>query len=251
MSSKESGIILVRSRISSPLLTPETFKKWYEEVHIPDVLATGKVRFALRYRAVDEEGAAGGLPFLAIYHLDDMSWLHEDDCTFWKIPLHSDILPEGAATIFDVAQFDTAFYTTFGYIEAGAFHAGAADISVTAPGDLLRLQPLDWDRDTDADGLAEKLACVDANRRASAPARSVLYHVDKSRPHPPSFPPKATVPGERKILTIHEMFGGNGFAKAVSDDDKESAAVVEYKLLSARPIRWDTTKKNPSTVSPS
>ncbi|KAK0658689.1 hypothetical protein QBC41DRAFT_237857 [Cercophora samala] len=114
------GIIAVRSRPCSPLLTPIVFQKWYEDVHIPDVLATGHVNLAKRYQlSSSETHPSNPMPFLAIYHLPDMNWLHKDNCQFWKIPLHSKVLPGDNTSIFDVAEFKTEFYETIDTVELG------------------------------------------------------------------------------------------------------------------------------------
>jgi hypothetical protein len=34
------GLLFVNSKITSPDLSPEAFKRWYEDVHIPDIFKT-------------------------------------------------------------------------------------------------------------------------------------------------------------------------------------------------------------------
>ncbi|KAK3987302.1 hypothetical protein QBC44DRAFT_331827 [Cladorrhinum sp. PSN332] len=107
--SPRPGIIIVRSGIISDDLTVETFSKWYEEIHIPDVLATAGVKAAARYQQ-STSAQPGTLPYLAVYNLDDLNWLHQDACEFWKIPLHSNVLPNDKQTVFTWAKFETEFY---------------------------------------------------------------------------------------------------------------------------------------------
>lgn len=207
MSSPKPGIILVRSRISSLSLTPETFRKWYEDVHIPDVLATNKVKAALRYHTIHHPRQADDEddlpPYLAVYHLDDMNWLHEDDCAFWKLPLVVHLPPDGVVSIFDVAEFDMTFYTTVSCIDTGSKDPNAADYSV-AP-DFLRLIQSHSDQG-EVGGAEALLKCRYTNAGASGAVRSTLLHVDESRPHPPHFPPKTASTGEKKYLCIVSFF---------------------------------------------
>lgn len=65
------GVLLVESYPSSPDRADE-FSKWYDDIHIPDVLALEGYVSARRYKPLDGNG-----PFLAMYDLeaDDLSTL--------------------------------------------------------------------------------------------------------------------------------------------------------------------------------
>lgn len=58
------GILFVESRPSSPERTEE-YNRWYNEVHIPDVLRVPGFRSARRFAPVDGEG-----PFVAVYEIE-------------------------------------------------------------------------------------------------------------------------------------------------------------------------------------
>lgn len=100
------GLLYVASRIKSPpLVSPELFRKWYDEDHIPSLCSANPkdgLVFAIRYRSTDPKAdVAGGEatadvphPFLAIYKLNDVHWLASDG--FRDIPVTSDLLPKEA-----------------------------------------------------------------------------------------------------------------------------------------------------------
>ncbi len=102
------GILFATSRISDDSLDGETFRKWYEDVHIPDVLATSGVDTAFRFKALDTEQAER--PYLALYLFRDLEWLSTGE--YFKVPLTSDLLPNQSKHISDVADFDMRFYQT-------------------------------------------------------------------------------------------------------------------------------------------
>ncbi|KAF2430183.1 hypothetical protein EJ08DRAFT_255884 [Tothia fuscella] len=99
------GIILSGSHISKPdLLSDDLFNKWYNTVHIPDVLSTGGVTRATRY--TDANPSAKN-KYISIYEIPDLSITSSE--AFKNIPMTSGILPDGA-NIHDLANFDTRFY---------------------------------------------------------------------------------------------------------------------------------------------
>jgi hypothetical protein len=57
------GLMVVQSRPESPDAVDE-LNRWYDEVHIPEILGIDGVRSARRLRAADGES------FLAIYEID-------------------------------------------------------------------------------------------------------------------------------------------------------------------------------------
>jgi hypothetical protein len=59
------GILVVQSRPSSPEEL-DAFHRWYDEVHIPEILTVDGFRSARRLRAAD------GASFLAVYEVDDV-----------------------------------------------------------------------------------------------------------------------------------------------------------------------------------
>ncbi|KAK5169766.1 uncharacterized protein LTR77_005744 [Saxophila tyrrhenica] len=92
-----AGLIWANSKPTNPeTLTPDAFSKWYNDVHIPDVLKTGAVTEAYRYEAIDP---IEDKYHLAIYSVEDMDGLGE------KLKP----VPQDPA-IFQNAHFDTRFY---------------------------------------------------------------------------------------------------------------------------------------------
>jgi hypothetical protein len=104
----QPGILYVQSRIVSDSLSPELFKKWYEDVHIPDILATSGFNSAFRYISTSPDTV--DRPYLALYPTKDVNWLYSKE--FFSIPLHSDILPNNSKAIFELANFDNRYYET-------------------------------------------------------------------------------------------------------------------------------------------
>jgi hypothetical protein len=60
-----NGILVVQSRPSSPDDLGE-FHRWYDEIHLPEILAVTGFRTARRFRAPDGES------YLAVYEVDDV-----------------------------------------------------------------------------------------------------------------------------------------------------------------------------------
>ncbi|KAK4110124.1 hypothetical protein N656DRAFT_299623 [Canariomyces notabilis] len=102
------GIILVRTQLTADPseFSQAQFNAWYDTQHIPDLLATSGIRAAARYYysppapagLTTEKAAASAdgdsttmkkstMPYLAVYWLPDVRWLHEEGCGFWSVPL--------------------------------------------------------------------------------------------------------------------------------------------------------------------
>jgi hypothetical protein len=60
-----TGLLIVHSRPSSPEELDE-FQRWYDEVHIPEILKVEGFRSARRFAAADGES------FVAVYELADV-----------------------------------------------------------------------------------------------------------------------------------------------------------------------------------
>lgn len=123
MPSPNSEVVFVQSKIRSPALglSPATFKKWYEQIHIPDVLAlpNDEVKYAFRYIIADtaeedEIGGGSGFPYLAVYPGLRREWLTSEECGFLKVPLHSEVLPGPEGFVFGVADFEMGAYEVLG-----------------------------------------------------------------------------------------------------------------------------------------
>jgi hypothetical protein len=107
------GIILVHSRPTAPDFNDSDLASWYNDKHIPEVLATQRVSAAARYRLTSATYQPDGkvpLEYMAVYYLKDMNWLHQADCEFWKLPLVVDSGNARGRSIFEVAEFETSFW---------------------------------------------------------------------------------------------------------------------------------------------
>lgn len=101
------GILWINSKVTAPdQLSIETFTKWYEGVHIPDIIAArpGGIVASWRYQCMDPERKA---PFLAVYSCPDLSFLQSAE--FKAIPMTHEMLP-GNGPIHRFADFDARFY---------------------------------------------------------------------------------------------------------------------------------------------
>ncbi|ORJ55547.1 DUF4286 family protein [Mycobacterium simiae] len=93
MSKKAKGIILVESRPSSPERDQE-YNTWYDEVHLPELVALDGFVSARRLRPVNGDG-----PYVAIYEIEG------DDL---QAVLHNMIANAGRLTMSDALQLDPA-----------------------------------------------------------------------------------------------------------------------------------------------
>lgn len=103
------GLLYVNSKITDIELSPELFKKWYEQDHIPDIFVSGTISAAFRYRSTTPDSVER--PYLALYPLKDVSALESPE--FKSIRVHSDVLPGGrdGAPIFHYVDFAVRYYT--------------------------------------------------------------------------------------------------------------------------------------------
>lgn len=101
------GIMWVNSTPKPPL-SDEIFNKWYQDIHIPDIVRakpgdTG-CPAAWRFKCQNK----GRLrPYLALYSVSDMSFIQSQE--FARISQYHNILPEGGPSQRFV-DFDTRFY---------------------------------------------------------------------------------------------------------------------------------------------
>lgn len=106
------GILWINSRLTDPSFLPaNSFHRWYEDIHIPDIIAAkpGGVVASWRYQCLDKTRDA---PWLAVYKVPDMGFLQSSE--FKAIPMVDDTLPEGGP-IHKFAAFDARF---LGFVES-------------------------------------------------------------------------------------------------------------------------------------
>lgn len=84
-----SGLLIAHTKPKHPDLTDETFNKWYDTVHLQDVINGGLGDLAVRYKSLDPSTK---LPYIALYRVPDLSFLADTE-KMGAIPKTSDMLP--------------------------------------------------------------------------------------------------------------------------------------------------------------
>jgi hypothetical protein len=74
---QQPGLLYVNSKITNPELSIETFHRWYEDVHIPDIFKSGITSSAFRF--VSTKSKAAERPYLALYPVEDVESLHSPE----------------------------------------------------------------------------------------------------------------------------------------------------------------------------
>ncbi|KAH4936716.1 hypothetical protein HBI79_070640 [Parastagonospora nodorum] len=107
------GILWVSSRITQPdKLSPEKFCKWYEDVHIQEVLVLPSLPSAIRWEAMSPQPGPDTLstsaPWLTVYEMTDVDYRNSPAfrALNGQTPPPQELLDE----IFKNARFDTRFY---------------------------------------------------------------------------------------------------------------------------------------------
>ncbi|KAL1637376.1 hypothetical protein SLS58_009323 [Diplodia intermedia] len=99
------GVLYVGAAIKDPVLDEATFNKWYDDSHVPEMLALRNgPPAAFRYRNADPTRP---FPYLVLYVLPDMAWADSDELKGAK--LTHDELP-GGRSHFDLVDFDVRQY---------------------------------------------------------------------------------------------------------------------------------------------
>jgi hypothetical protein len=106
------GLFYVRSRIAQSAkdtFDEATFLRWYDDDHIPEVVATSGVNSGFRYLDGNKTSPLGnesnGKPFLALYPVADTAFTISKE--FTSINVKSEILP-GDVEIWDLADMDVS-----------------------------------------------------------------------------------------------------------------------------------------------
>ncbi len=101
-------LLTAASKINHPdKLSPSTLKKWYPEVHLPDVLAVPGVSAATFLEMINPQAYR---PWFVVYEVDSVE-VHESQA-FNDIPLHCPDMFEGS--IFDLADFEVKVWEAYG-----------------------------------------------------------------------------------------------------------------------------------------
>lgn len=190
------GIFLVNSGITAKeTLDLETFTRWYEGVHIPDLLKTSGVNTAYRFQATAEspkpDDIVSARPFLALYPIEDIAWAADANSELWQVPVHHEMLPNESKNAFELAEFQMGGYANLGSI--GGQGSGPAKSIVVAS---VSQEEVASGVDSDFNALLRDSITIDGSD-APAPIRSTLF---KWTCAPPGFPsPAETAPGKSLI----------------------------------------------------
>lgn len=133
------GIFLARSKITSPALSHETFTKWYEQVHIPDIFkiseSFGGTGIISGFRYYSTSPQSTSRPYLAIYPLEDVGYLETKE--FWSTPVEHAMLDEASGKketkCFELAEFDMLPYQLLKVTQAETAAKGNINIKTPLP----------------------------------------------------------------------------------------------------------------------
>ena len=167
---------------------------------------TSAARYQLLDRTIPGQGAWGGgyeragkqtqeygqnlnqtLPYLALYRLKDMDWLHEEGCGFWEVDLGVDVNSgEGKErrSVFEVAEFETRFWKeVVGGLETQHEEGAETGGEELAEGLIVEFVGAEGDQGRDPEAMLRNSVPLLAGAER---VRSTLFTVDESRPCPPS-----------------------------------------------------------------
>lgn len=120
MASLPIELFYVNAKISAPAtLSHEVFTKCYNDVHIPDILATSGIKAAYRYFTTSSSFSTSTQenptpleverPDLTLYPVEVKGFLQSEE--FAAIPVTSEVLPRSpGCEIFEFADFNTRWY---------------------------------------------------------------------------------------------------------------------------------------------
>lgn len=114
------GIIAAFSKnASQDIISDDALMSWYDEIHIPDVIATSGMRTALRFEAINPEAK---YRWLVVYPVNDIGFAATEE--FDKIPKggHKEI---GGREFTDLAELDLRIGARTQVIESNASKKGA------------------------------------------------------------------------------------------------------------------------------
>lgn len=119
------GICLIAAKITQPhLLTAIQVSKWYEECHIPRLMATGGFSCMLRGLVGDN----GSYPFVSIYAMPDIAFANSKEFKLnigpdHAVDLDAHALP-GGVKISDAVEVDFRIYKQISGYQTGGTPLG-------------------------------------------------------------------------------------------------------------------------------
>jgi len=204
-----TGVFLVNSGITAKdTLDLETFTRWYEDIHIPDLLTTSGIHTAYRFQAAAASPKPSAVltarPFLALYPLENTAWAADDNSEMWKVPIVHDMLPNESKNVFELAEFQMGLYVKLGSVGGGGC-TPAKNVVVVS----IDPEEVDSRAGSDLEGLLRDSITVDGGD-APVPVRSTLF---KWAYAPPDIPtPADMAPGTSMIASflaiVSAVFGG-------------------------------------------
>lgn len=121
------GLLWVNSKITSPQVSKDSFNKWYNQVHNPDIFASQGIESACRYKSTNP---SADHPYLALYHIKDLDFLTSAE--FQAIPRTStDYFPGPTHLCFDYAHFTSRIYEHIDTYEPDPVVSGAQQILIS------------------------------------------------------------------------------------------------------------------------
>ena len=113
------GILYVDACFTDPQLTLAAYDQWYDKEHIPHLLSMSGCHAARRYLDVDNTAQK---PYLTLYPLKDVYWVHTAEFGTAIDSTESDVLPQ--RSVFKSVLFDGRSYTLVKEIEGEAGKMG-------------------------------------------------------------------------------------------------------------------------------
>ncbi|KAF1808259.1 hypothetical protein P152DRAFT_517702 [Eremomyces bilateralis CBS 781.70] len=112
------GLVVALTKPKHPDLTLDTYNKWYDTIHLQDVVDGGLGDLAVRYQHVDPSKP---LPYIALYRVPDVAFLG-DTAKMDAIPKTSDMLPGPSRDWREVLENEIR-----GYIHVQSYEGPNAD----------------------------------------------------------------------------------------------------------------------------
>ncbi|KAI0406445.1 hypothetical protein F4802DRAFT_596137 [Xylaria palmicola] len=121
------GLMFVASRVRDRRKTSDVlYNRFYNEEHLPDVLASSQTKLALRYKNLSGDGDNATLPYLALYPVDDAAIIGSpESLKRLEDTKKSRIL--GCDDIFDLIHFELRAYEKIQAYEASG-HENASGL---------------------------------------------------------------------------------------------------------------------------
>lgn len=236
------GVFWISSNTSDEAVFPYTdFVRWYEDVHIPDVVnadPANPLPVARRYQVVDIDvnaaGATTAKPFLVIYKLPTLAFIVSE--AFRNIPLHHEQIPE-RGPIAKFASFRGRFARHVETWVGGDKTTGTLLLSEVVSGG------------SNDDYYSEYISTVSA---LPGWQRSTRFEVvmeneidkDKAPPAGGPAPPAPLTTTTMKLLTLHEFDEGKAegvdavtskvktaLSERKKSADEEIVELVAYRLV--------------------